>query len=822
MGEVTEGMPRTRTRARAWRRMARVGAVAVLATISATASMTASMTAGYAVGTTESTVAIVSSQNPSVFGHGVSFTATVTATAGTPTGSVQFDVDGLPAGPAVALVAGVATSPPISAVDGLTLGIHQVDATYSGDATFASSTELVFQQVDSDTTSVTVTSTPNPSLLGQPVTFDVTVISASGAAPPGAVYLSVDGVFIDSASTVGGHASMVETGLLAGAHTVDVVFSPDTSDFVDGQVSLVGGQVVTAGLTTTVTSSTPNPSVFNESVTFTAAVAPVAPATAIPTGTVEFFDGVTSLGVATVDGSGNATLAVSTLPVGVHSITSVFTSADLAAFANSTSAAYNHTVDAAPSAVALGAVPVSPVHGESVTLTAAVTSLGGVPTGTVEFFDGATSLGSEPLVAGSASINTAALSTGSYSLTAVYSGDGNFLASTSSITTLEVGQASTTTAVTPSLSPSVFGQAVSFSAQVSAVAPGAGIPTGTVQFFVDGVVAGGPVAVDGSGVAVSGAIADLGAGSHSIDANYSGDPNFMVSTGNTSQTVEQGETTTEVVSAPNATSFSEQVTMTATVTAAGAASGIPTGSVEFFDGADSLGTGTLSGGVATFSTTTLALGTHSITAVYSGDTNFIASTAPAVDQTVTPMATSFTITVNGAAAKTIGYGATSTLAVSGLPGCGDGHRDVQLAGQREPVHDHAAGDELPHVHNLAVGSYAPISATFTEHRRQLHRIDVDEHRVADGHRHEARCTDRRARHEVGGTVEGHVGGAGEQRRVTDHELQGHGSAGRQDRHGLRFRDAGDRHRSRSGHVQVQGASDEQPGCRRSVQRPPTP
>ncbi|MDV9203194.1 Ig-like domain-containing protein, partial [Streptomyces sp. Wh19] len=56
--------------------------------------------------------------------------------------------------------------------------------------------------------------------------------------------------------------------------------------------------------------------------------------------------------------------------------------------------------------------------------------------------------------------------------------------------------------------------------------------------------------------------------------------------------------------------------------------GTPTGTVDFFDGATLLGTGTLSGGVATFTTSTLAIGTHPLTAVYNGDANFTSSTSP--------------------------------------------------------------------------------------------------------------------------------------------------------------------------------------------------
>ncbi|MEV6748357.1 Ig-like domain-containing protein, partial [Streptomyces sp. NPDC051080] len=58
--------------------------------------------------------------------------------------------------------------------------------------------------------------------------------------------------------------------------------------------------------------------------------------------------------------------------------------------------------------------------------------------------------------------------------------------------------------------------------------------------------------------------------------------------------------------------------------------------VSFFDGATLLGTTALSGGVATFTTSTLAVGIHSLTAVYNGSGNFNISTSPVDTQTVTP------------------------------------------------------------------------------------------------------------------------------------------------------------------------------------------
>ena len=95
-------------------------------------------------------------------------------------------------------------------------------------------------------------------------------------------------------------------------------------------------------------------------------------------------------------------------------------------------------------------------------------------------------------------------------------------------------------------------------------------------------------------------------------------------------------TATALTSSPNPSKFGQTVTFTATVTAqAGFDKGTPTGTVSFFDGTTKMGTSNVdSSGVATLTSTTLAVGTDSITATYSGDTNFVTSTSPAVQQVV--------------------------------------------------------------------------------------------------------------------------------------------------------------------------------------------
>jgi YD repeat-containing protein len=95
-----------------------------------------------------------------------------------------------------------------------------------------------------------------------------------------------------------------------------------------------------------------------------------------------------------------------------------------------------------------------------------------------------------------------------------------------------------------------------------------------------------------------------------------------------------GATTTTVTSSVNPSVTGQAVTFTAKVVASGGGTGTPTGTVTFSDGTTTLGAGTLSAGTATYTTNSLSVGSHSITAVYGGDTTFVASTSSALTQMV--------------------------------------------------------------------------------------------------------------------------------------------------------------------------------------------
>ncbi len=313
------------------------------------------------------------------------------------------------------------------------------------------------------------------------------------------------------------------------------------------------------------------------------------------------------------------------------------------------------------------------VFGQTVTLTATVSASSGTPTGTVTFKDGTTTLGSGTLTSGQAAFTTAALSTGIHpNLTAVYSGDANYLTSTSPTLAQTVNQAGSATALASSANPSVFGQSVVLTANVSAVPPGAGMPTGTVT-FMDGAT---PLRTNtlSSGQA-SYTDSTLTAGAHLFTALYNGDSNFSTSTsGVVPQSVNQASTTTTVASSVNPSVFGQAVTFTATVNAVAPGAGTRTGTVQFsIDGVAFGAPVTLSGGIATSGAASmLAVAGHTVTAAYSGDTNFTGSdnTGAPLTQTVN-QATTTTTLISSANPSVFEQSVTFTATVTAVgPGSG--------------------------------------------------------------------------------------------------------------------------------------------------------
>ncbi|MFC5200271.1 beta strand repeat-containing protein [Streptomyces kaempferi] len=583
------------------------------------------------VSAADTTTTLTSAPDPSVFGEAKILTATVTVVApgaGTPTGTVSF-FDGATLLGTGTLTGGVATLTTSS----LSVGSHALTAVYGGSPDFNVSTSPVdSQSVNAADTTTALTSVPDPSAFGEAkvLTATVTPVAPGGGTPTGAVSFFEGATLLGTATLVGGVAALTTSAFTVGSHSLTAVYGGSGNH--NASTSPVDPQTVTAADSSTVLTSAPDPSVFGQGKVLTATVTVVAPGAGVPSGTVSFFDGATLLGTGTLSG-GVATFASATLSVGSHALTAVYGgSVD---FNGSTSPVDMQTVNVAATTTVLTSAPDPSVFGQGKVLTAtvAVVSPGaGVPSGTVSFFDGATLLGTGTLSGGVATFTTAMLNAGSHGLTAVYGGSGTHNGSTSPVDVQTVNKANTTTSVSSSPNPSVFGQPVVLTAIVAAVAPGGGTPTGTVTFFIGGIPQT-PATLTGGVATFTTSTQSVGA--HSVRATYNGSSNYNTSTSSTiSQTVTKANTSTALSSAPNPSLSGQPVTLTATVTPVAPGGGTPTGAVSFFDGATLLGTGGLSAGVATFTTSTLSVGSHSLTAVYSGSGSHNASTSPVVTQTV--------------------------------------------------------------------------------------------------------------------------------------------------------------------------------------------
>jgi hypothetical protein len=238
--------------------------------------------------------------------------------------------------------------------------------------------------------------------------------------------------------------------------------------------------------------------------------------------------------------------------------------------------------------------------------------------------DGNTPLGSASLNGGGVATLSASWTTlGSHAITAYYSGDSTFAASSSAALSQTVKKAASQVLLVSSAAPAVFGQSVTFTATLSAVSPGSGAPTGTVTFYNGSAVLG--TAAISNGVA-SFTTGSLSVGSHTIKAAYGGDADFTGSSKSISQSVKKDST--KLTAGPTSAQVNQAVTLTATVTVVSPGKGTPTGTVTFKDATTGivLGTATIVKGTAALPNVVFTTsGRHKVTINYSGDSDDLAS-----------------------------------------------------------------------------------------------------------------------------------------------------------------------------------------------------
>jgi hypothetical protein len=204
------------------------------------------------------------------------------------------------------------------------------------------------------------------------------------------------------------------------------------------------------------------------------------------------------------------------------------------------------------------------------------------------------------------------------------------------------GPGPTSTGVGCAPSPVVVGQATSCTATVTDTAAVPTTPTGPVTFAGHGscVLSG-----SGSSAQCSVSFTPGAAGTEAITAGYGGDLEHAASAGSASEPVSTATTTTSVTSSKNPSAVGSRVTFTASVAALASGVGTPTGAVTFFSGSKRLGTASIASGNASVTSSKLSVGSHRITASYSGDQNFAASLGSlnGTSQRITAPASRFTV-----------------------------------------------------------------------------------------------------------------------------------------------------------------------------------
>ncbi len=498
--------------------------------------------------------------NPSTYGEAITFSPAFTCEGNAcPTGTVQYSIDGYAFGPPVS----VTGNPDSNTISTLTVGSHPVAVAYSGDSNFFPSTVSTSQIVNAASVGVAVTSSLNPSVYGQSVTFTASMNAANGLVRRrnGVKPRDVTGTVAWSPNTGCGTVSVsyttgTGTGTAICTTTTLPVGSADqvTANYSgDGNHSAGSGslaQTVNPVSTSTGVASTLNPSGYGQSVSFSATVTG-----SNPTGTVQFsIDGSNFGSPVTLVSGTAASASTSTLAAGTHTIAATY-SGD--AINGTSTGSLSQVVNSASAGVDVASSLNPSVYGQSVTFTATINGANGLVkrrngvkshdvSGTVAWSDS-----NGPLTCTESGTSTTTVTSGnpgtatctlsnlavnlSDTITATYSGDSNHNAGSGSVSQ-EVDAAGTTMSVTSSLNPSVSGESVTFTATINAAT---GLlrhrnfgakpmdVTGTVAWSSDtgcGTTAVSYTPGTGTGTATC-TTSTLPVGDDVITATYSGDNN---------------------------------------------------------------------------------------------------------------------------------------------------------------------------------------------------------------------------------------------------------------------------------------------------------
>jgi hypothetical protein len=662
--------------------------------------------------------------NPSVYGQTVGFTATLTVPANSPApnGTVQFydganTLGGLQAlTPVSATVFTASVVVPSGSIALLTGGNHSISATYipgnndnygQQGSQLQNPPSILSQQVNranSKTVNFQVTANPSSIVFGEAVTFSVDVApndAGNTGVPTGFVQFS------DAGNPLGNPVPLIAvggvqratlsnfTGLAVGAHTQITATYQGDQNFATSTSANTAVPVAKDPTKVTLGAFPASPT-YGASITLTAQVCGLAPGSTTncsntlpsgPTGTISFYDGGTGgtlLGTSgPIDNTGTASITIimqnPPFPnpvIGNHPQIVAHYNGD-ANFLAGDSSQQQLSIGKGNTTSSVVSSANPSVTGQAVTFTATINapaSQAAPPSGTVTFQDGGVTLGSSTIVVNGGisqatlvvpSGSISALTVGQHVISVNYSGDASYNPSNSPLSgasalTQTVNKAATTTSISSSANQSNVGQQVTLTAVVAVVAPGSGVPTGSVQFIntssqpLATVLGTSPLTVSpapggGSGNVYTAAISlsNLPQGNPTIIARYSGDNGYLGSdSAPLNQAVNKSPTNIVLTTSQSPSILGNQVTFAVTVTPVPPGTGTPTGQITIFDGTTSLGNFTLQGGQYNFTTSSLGVGNHAIGVAYLGDVNFQPFNSPTILQVVNRIPTSLNLTSN--------------------------------------------------------------------------------------------------------------------------------------------------------------------------------
>ncbi len=483
-------------------------------------------------------------------------------------------------------------------------------------------------------TTTTLTASPTSLQYGNPVTLTATVVPS---AVTGTVSFYDSLIYLGQGNVSGGVAVLTTSTLNAGTHAITAIYNGDasyaTSESSPDTVTVAkktGPELGGAALTATVENASREYGTANPQFAY------------VVTGTLVNDDtyptAVTGVPIYTSTDM-VASPVGSTFPVNISGLAS---QNYLITIVPGTL-----TIVAASTTTALSANATETQYGDPLTLTAAVAPSGA--TGTVVFSNGSTVLGTGGVSGGVATLTTSTLNAGTYVITANYGGDGNYGASTSSPVTVTVAK--------KSAGP---GRAADLTVTVANANRRYGQGDPAFAYSVTGTLVNGETyatALTGVPVYATTATETSPVGTYPISLTGGlNSENYVLTFVNGTLTVSKGTPVVTVTSSLNRSTFSQSVTFTAAISAGAI------GTVTFRDGTTVLGTTSIMGTTATLNIATLAVGTHSITAAYSGDANYNDVTSAAIIQVVSSPA-DFAIAAMPAS-QVIPPGASTTYSIN--------------------------------------------------------------------------------------------------------------------------------------------------------------